>query len=66
MQNNEPQYNPDYFEEDDEAEEGEVGQKIIIDPNTGQEMLVQTMGTRPKGYKPPVDEYNDWDENEEE
>ena len=35
MQNNNPQYNPDYFEEDDEAEEGEVGEKIIIDPNTG-------------------------------
>lgn len=28
-------YRPDYFEEDDELEEGQMGSKVIIDPETG-------------------------------
>ena len=52
------QYDPEYFEEDDEGEEGEIGQKVIIDPTTGEELgIVKTMGTRPKGYKPTAEEY---------
>ena len=59
------QYNPDYFEPDDEAEEGEIGERVILS-GTGQELgVVKTIGSRPKGMKPAANEFNDWGEDDE-
>ena len=39
---------------------------MIIDPITGQELgTVQTIGSRPKGFKPGEEEFGEWDSNDE-
>lgn len=53
------------FEEDHDAEEGEIGERVIVS-GTGEELgVVKTIGTRPKGQKPPAEEFGEWGEDDE-
>ena len=46
------------FEPDDEAEEGIIGERVILS-ETGQELgVVKTIGTRPKGSKPMGEDHD--------
>lgn len=38
-------YNPDVFVFDDEAREGEIGQKVILDEQGNEIEIIKTIGT---------------------
>lgn len=47
-------YNPDYFEYDDELPEGEIGERVILsnDPVPVEIGVVRTIGTKKLGAHP--------------
>lgn len=53
------QYDPDYFEYDDELPEGEIGERIILsdDPIPVEIGVVKTIGTRKVGFDVDQDQF---------
>ena len=57
-------YNPDVFVYDDEAREGEIGQKVILDEQGNEIEIIKTFGT---GKADIIDQndFMDWGDDEE-
>lgn len=62
-------YNPDYFEYDDELPEGEIGERVILsnDPVPRELGFVKTIGTKKAGgFDNDQEGYHEWAEGSDE
>ena len=64
-----PNYNPDVFEYDDELDEGEMGERVILDEHGNEIDVIKTIGTRPKNHQGfninTNEEFHNWGESDE-